>query len=105
MIGCRAAAVAAAAPAPVAALPPAAAAAAAASAAAAVVPVAALLLLPGVMRTASCICSRDWRMSGEPVPSPEGPDLLMLMAGRLRDSSALLLTPSKPDELARANPP
>lgn len=75
---------------------------AAAGAAAAV----ALEVPPGTMRTDSCRVSRDCRMSGDPVPSPEGPDLLMLMAGRLSDSSALLLTPARsPEELALARPP
>lgn len=62
---------------------------------------------PGMIFTDSCRVSRDWRISGDPVPSMDVPPaLLMLMAGRLRDSRALLLTAaSRPDEVARANPP
>lgn len=44
-------------------------------------------------------------MRGEPQPSPDGPERRMLMAGKLSDSSALPLTPSSPDDPARASPP
>jgi hypothetical protein len=65
----------------------------------------AALLPPAVMRTDSWIWSRDCLMSGEPEPSPEGPERLMLMAGRFKHSSALLLAPNNPDALTLIPPP